>query len=274
MGHPRRPLRAVHSSPHPAYCVHTCAWGGGVLFVITIGLFVITVFCPYSVRILSVFCCFDRIRYSVHQKGIHRIRTEYGVFCPPEYMVRILSVFCVFCDSVEYGQNTAKIRRAPCILFGPQNTVFWGRFLPPPTPQPENMQNPCIFLLRQEYTKNRKNTYENTAQNTAFIEYRLVVQNTTKNTSENTEHNTAFIEYRLVVQNTTKNTSENTTQNTSRIEHWPEYNRIRDRIQQNTRDELVFYVWRRLGASSSEESDSHCKAGRTFRFCPPIFFAF
>ena len=118
---------------------------GGVLFVITIGLFVITVFCPYSVRILSVFCCFDRIRYSVHQKGIHRIRTEYGVFCPPEYMVRILSVFCVFCDSVEYGQNTAKIRRAPCILFGPQNTVFWGRFLPPPTPKPENMQNPCIF---------------------------------------------------------------------------------------------------------------------------------
>ena len=213
-------------------------------------------------------------------------------------MVRILSVFCVFCDSVEYEQNTARIRRTPCILFGPQNTVFWGRFLPPPTPQPENMQNPCIFLLRQEYTKKRKNTYENTAQNTAFIEYRLVVQNTTKNTSENTEHNTAFIEYRLVVQNTTKNTSkntsqntasieyrlvvqnttkntsENTTQNTSRIEHWPEYNRIRDRIQQNTRDELVFYVWRRLGASSSEESDSHCKAGRTFRLYPPIFFAF
>ena len=119
-----------------------------------------------------------------------------------------------------------------------------------------------------------QSTSENTSQNTAFIEYRLVVQNSTKNKSENTEHNTAFIEYRLVVQNTTKNTSENTTQNTSRIEHWPEYNRIRDRIQQNTRDELVFYVWRRLGASSSEESYSHCKAGRTFRFCPPIFFAF
>ena len=129
-------------------------------------------------------------------------------------MVRILSVFCVFCDSVEYEQNTARIRRTPCILFGPQNTVFWGRFLPPPTPQPENMQNPCIFLLRQEYTKNRKNTYENTAQNTAFIEYRLVVQNTTKNTSENTAQNTTFIEYRLVVENTTKNTSENTAQNT------------------------------------------------------------
>ena len=31
---------------------------------------------------------------------------------------------------------------------------------------------------------------ENTAQNTAFIEYRLVVQNTTKNTSENTAQNT------------------------------------------------------------------------------------
>ena len=85
---------------------------------------------------------------------------------------------------------------------------------------------------------------------------------------------TALIEYRLVVQNTTENTSENTTQNTSRIEHCPEYNRIRDRIQQNTCDELVFYVWRRLGASSSEESDSHCKAGRTFRLYPPIFFAF
>ena len=82
---------------------HGSLWEG-VLFVITIELFVITVFCPYSVRILSVFCCFDRIRYSVHQKRIHRIRTKYEVFCPPEYMVRILSVFCVFCDSVEYGQ--------------------------------------------------------------------------------------------------------------------------------------------------------------------------
>ena len=149
-GHANRPPTGNH--------ITTTAPPGGGLFVITICLFVITVFCPYSVRILSVFCCFDRIRYSVHQKRIHRIRKEYEVFCPPEYMVRILSVFCVFCDSVEYEQNTARIRRTPCILFGPQNTVFWGRFLPPPTPQPENMQNPCIFLLRQEYTKNRKNT--------------------------------------------------------------------------------------------------------------------
>ena len=46
-----------------------------------------------------------------------------------------------------------------------------------------------------------------------------------------------------MVRNTTKNTSENTTQNTSRIEHCPEYNRIRDRIQQNTRDELALQSW-------------------------------
>ena len=153
-------------------------------------------------------------------------------FLLSRYSVRILSVFCTYSVVLtEYG------------------------ILPPPPPPQKICKIGALFLLRQEYTKNRKNTYENTAQNTAFIEYRLVVQNTTKNTSENTAQNTTFIEYRLVVQNTTKNTSENTTQNTSRIEYCPEYNRIRDRIQQNTRDKLVFYVW---------------KAGRTFLFCPQM----
>ena len=102
-----------------------------------------------------------------------------------------------------------------------------GSLPPPPHPPARKYAKSVHFLLRQEYTKNRKNTYENTAQNTAFIEYRLggngqntagnttgIHQNTTKNTSENTAQNTTFIEYRLVVQNTTKNTSENTAQNT------------------------------------------------------------
>ena len=97
----------------------------------------------------------------------------------------------------------------------PEYGILGPLLLPPPPPHPENGKNPCIFLLRQEYTKNRKNTaqllYRIPSKGNTD---RILLGNTTKNTSQNTEQNTRLTEYRLVVQNTAKNTSENTAQNT------------------------------------------------------------
>ena len=225
----------------------------------------------YSVRILTVFCIFHKIQYSVHQNEMHRIPIEYMVFCPQKKCSVFLAVFYVFRASPEYNRIRRRIRRVPCILLGPQNTVFWGRTSTPSPPEKVEIRAFFHFVKNTRKTDRIRRNY--------CIEYhpRGNGQNTARNTRrihQNTNENTRLTEYRIVAQNTAKNTSENTTQNTSRIKYCPEYNRIRVRIRQNTSAKLVFYDWRRLGASSSEESDSHCKAGRTFRLYPPIFFAF
>ena len=86
----------------------------------------------------------------------HKTRIEYGVFCPPEYMLRILGRILRILSFGRIQQNTTN---------NTEDTMYSPRTSDPripysPHPPPERVQNPCTFLLRQEYTRNQRNTVQ------------------------------------------------------------------------------------------------------------------